>query len=1027
MLAFDAGSVVPSDRLVDELWRTQPPPGAGKTLRSYISRLRGLLRPDATVTARGDGYVLELEHAWVDAARFEGLTAEGLAALSRGDVRLAAERFGDGLALWRGRALADVIDVEALTLESRRLEELRLVALEGRIEAQLELGLHTELVGELERLVAEHPLRERFWRHLVLALYRCERQADALAAYRRAREQLSDELGLEPGEELRQLERAVLRHEVTPVPEHPPPHNLPAPLTSFVGRRRELADLERLLGEARLLTLTGLGGVGKTRLALELAARIVETYRDGVWFVDLSGIADPSLAPQQIASVLGLRQRADLPLLGILSNHLRTAKLLLVLDNCEHLLPSCAELIETLLVGAPPLRMVATSRESIGVTGGVEYAVEPLEVPPAAAHPGETTSVDAVRLFLDRASARSGLAATPTAVATVARICRDLDGIPLAIELAAARTRALSVDEIAAHLDDRFGFLKYWRRVAVPRHQTLRAAMDWSYELLSNREKEVLRRLSVFAGGFTLRAAAAVCAAADEAKALDTITRLVERSMVVADLRGDKTRYRLLETVRQYGAERLEEADEVEETRRAHALTFLSLAEEAPSADEDWFSRLMPEQDNLRMALDWSLAAGEEIAPRLALASSRFWYAREHDEEARRWLERALEAHPQRDSLHAELLGLLGSLLYESGDLQRADVLLSEGVRLARAHRNRALEALLIVRRALVRLHLPDVRWGEVLRGCEQAVAVLEAEGDLSGLAEAWVAIGKVRLFVGDDADQAALERAISYAHRSGNRRAELVAVELLAMTFLTLRMPADAAIEREEQLLAVAEDRYTEQTILGQLAWLYGCAGRFAEAREAIGRCRALYAESGASLWWASHAQITGSIELLAGDPVAAEGELRETYDALHGMGEVSYLSTTALWLAESLYEQGRYEEAEELADEAETTMLADDFTDHVHLRTIRAKLHTRRGDIDEAVRVVEDADRIRPASNAYLLGRVLLTKGDVLLRAGKHAEAVAALREALHLFEGLRAAALAVQARTLLDELAVASARPV
>jgi tetratricopeptide (TPR) repeat protein len=245
-------------------------------------------------------------------------------------------------------------------------------------------------------------------------------------------------------------------------------------------------------------------------------------------------------------------------------------------------------------------------------------------------------------------------------------------------------------------------------------------------------------------------------------------------------------------------------------------------------------------------------------------------------------------------------------------------------------------------------------------------------------------------------------------------------------MTFLTLRVPADAAIEREEQLLAAAEDRYTEQTILGPLAWLYGCAGRFAEARQAIGRCRALYAEIGASLWWASHAQIAGSIELLAGDPVAAEGALRETYDALHAMGEVSYRSTTALWLAESLYEQGRYEEAEELADEAETTMLADDFIDHVHLRAIRAKLHARRGDISRAMHLVEDADAITPAGNSYLLGRVLLTKGDVLLRAGKHAEAVTVLREALQLFEERRAPALAVQARTLLDELAVASAPP-
>ena len=1022
MLALDAGSVVPSDRLVDELWRGQPPSGAAKTLRSYISRLRRLLRPEATLTARGDGYVLELEHAWLDASRFEDLTKEGQAALTLDDVRGAAERFGDGLALWRGRALADVIDVEALALESRRLEELRLEALEGRLDAELELGLHAQLVSELERLVAEHPLRERFWRQLVLALYRCERQADALAAYRRARDLLADELGLEPGEELQRLEQAVLRHEVPAITRQAQPHNLPTPLTSFVGRDRELTDLDRLLGEARLVTLTGLGGVGKTRLALELAARRVEGYRDGVWFIDLSGIADPTLAPQQLAAVLGLRENPALPLLDILRNHLRTTELLLILDNCEHLLPSCAELIETLLLGAPPLRILATSRESVGVTGGIEYAVEPLEVPPAATDPGEVASVGAVRLFLDRASAPSGLAPTPTAVATVARICRDLDGIPLAIELAAARTKALSVDEIAAHLDDRFGFLEYWRRVAVPRHQTLRATMDWSYELLSDGEKTVLRRTSVFAGGFTMRAAARVCDAGEEAKALDTIAKLVERSLVVADVQEGETRYRLLETVRQYAAERLADAGEADAARRAHALTFLTLAEEAPPTDEDPLNRLVPEQDNLRVALDWSLSAGEEFGPELALACSRFWYRREHDEEARRWLERALGAHSQRDQLRAELLGLLGTVLYEQAELDKADAALSEGLALARAEGNCALEARLWVWWAHVRLYLHDVRWSELLKGCEEAAVVLESEGDLSGLADAWAAIGRARSWIGDDSDQEAFERAVSYARQSGNRRAELVALEFLAMTFLSLGTPVDAAIEREEQLLATTGDRYTEQAILGPLAWLYGFAGRFAEAREAIGQCRALYADIGASLWWASGAQIAGSIELLAGDSVAAEAVLREAYEALHAMGEVSYRSTTALWLAESLCEQGRFDEAEQLTDEAEALAHPEDFIDQVHLRTIRARLHAQHGQIDTTARLLEDAAAINPAGNAYLRGKVLLTKGEVL-RAARPEEAAAALREALRLFEEVHAAALAEQARTPLEQLAADS----
>ena len=272
----------------------------------------------------------------------------------------------------------------------------------------------------------------------------------------------------------------------------------------------------------------------------------------------------------------------------------------------------------------------------------------------------------------------------PDRVATVARICRDLDGIPLAIELAAARTRTLSVDEIAAHLDDRFGFLKYWRRVAVPRHQTLKATMDWSYELLSQAEREVLRRLSVFAGGFTLRAAAAVCVGADEAKALDLVGRLVERSLVVADLREGETRYRLLETVRQYASRTASEAGEADETRRAHAVTFVRVAIEGSLGGEDGLSRVAVEHDNVLTALEWSLSAGDESGPELACAYGRFWLWRGQFQEARPWLERALSAHRQRDELRAELLGLLGAVLHEIGDLARADEALSEGLQLAR-------------------------------------------------------------------------------------------------------------------------------------------------------------------------------------------------------------------------------------------------------------------------------------------------------------------------------------------------------
>ena len=1028
LLVLEAGRVVPAGRLVEELWRGDPPPGAAKTLRSHISRVRAVLRPDAELVARGGGYALVIEAGQLDGERFEGLFGAGQVALGRGEATVAAERFKGALALWRGRALADVLDIAPLALESRRLEELRLTALEGRIEAELDLGLHAQLVGELETLVAEHPLRERLWRQLVLALYRCERQADALATYRRARDLLAGELGLEPSEELRQLEQAVLRQQVPPVAQRPGQHNLPAQLTSFVGREHELAELERLLPQGRLLTLTGVGGVGKTRLALELATRVVNEFPGGVWLVDLSGVANAALIPQQIAPVLGLRESPDLPLLELLGNHFRKLEALLLLDNCEHLLPACAELVEALLRGASALRILATSREAIGVAGELEYPLVPLAVPSAAADPEETTDTAAVRLFLERSSATHDVAATPRAIATVARICRELDGIPLALELAAARTRTLSVDEIAAHLDDRFGFLKYWRHVAVPRHQTLEATMNWSYELLSEAEREVLRSLSVFAGGFTLRTAAAVCGGVDEAKALDLVGRLVERSLVVVDLREGEARYRLLETVRQYASERLAEAGKVDETRRAHAATFVRVATEGSLGGEDGLSRLAVEHDNVLAALEWSLSGGDRSGPELASAYGRFWLSRGQLQEARPWLERALSADQLRDELRAELLCLLGAVLRDTGDLARAEEVLSEGLHLARACANRALEARLLILQAAVRVFLDVIGYRQALGICEEAVTVLESAGDFAALADAWVEIAMLHYWLGQiSSDQAALERGEAYARRSGNRAAELLAQESLARSFDFLTVPTDLAIERQEQLLeAVEGEPRSEAHVLHHLALMYGFAGRFVEARSAIRRCRAVWAESGAKLDWASTAMNAGAIELMAGDPLAAERELREGYETLLAMQHIGYRATLTLLLAESVYAQGRYEEAERLVEDAAATTIHDDLPDQVSLRIIGAKLHARCGDFEAADRLSQEARELVPSWHHGLLGEVLVGRAEVLILAGKPDEAAEALGEAARLYEKRRAEPLAERVRKQLEQLAAHSLTP-
>ena len=462
LLVLEAGRVVPAGRLVEELWRGSPPPGAATTLRSYVSRLRSALAPEVPVAARGGGYAVSTGPDGLDASRFERLVAEGRDALGRGQAVAAGARIREALGLWRGPALADVLEVEPLALEAARLEELRLAAVEVRVEADLAAGLHTEVTGELERLVTEHPLRERLWQLLMLALYRGGRQADALAAYQRARAMLAQELGLEPGEELRQLEQAVLRQEIRRPPCISEQRNLPARLTSFVGRDQELVGLGKLLGEARLVTLTGTGGAGKTRLALEFAATVVERFPDGVWLAELAGIGDPELVGVQVMEVLGVRQAGGVPVLEALRYRFRSADLLLVLDNCEHLLDACAGLAAALLSSAPGLRVLATSREPLGVPGEAAYPVPPLAVPPEDADPADMAAAPAVRLFADRASAaRAGTEVLASSVAVIGRICRELDGLPLAIELAAARASALSVAEIEAHLADKFAILAY--------------------------------------------------------------------------------------------------------------------------------------------------------------------------------------------------------------------------------------------------------------------------------------------------------------------------------------------------------------------------------------------------------------------------------------------------------------------------------------------------------------------------------------------------------------------------------------
>jgi predicted ATPase/DNA-binding SARP family transcriptional activator len=1017
LLLVAGGQVVPAERLAEDLWGGRPPPGAAGTLRAHVSRLRTLLSPDAVLVAQGGGYALA--PGQLDAARFERLAGAGREALEGGKAAAAAIHFSEALGLWRGRALADVADVEPLAREAARLEELRLLVVEGRVEADLALGRHAEVTGELEGLVAEYPVRERLWRLLVLALYRSGRQADALAAYRRAREMLAEELGIEPGRELQALEQAVLRQEV-PAPPPMARHNLPVRLTSFLGRERELAALERLVREGRLVTLTGAGGAGKTRLALEFAAVAVERFGDGVWLAGLSGLADPRLVGSVVADALGLRQSGEVPVTEALCSRLRSAELLLVLDNCEHLLGGCAELAVALLGSCPRLRVLATSREVLGVPGEAVYAVSPLPVPPESSDAGALARAPAVRLFLERGRTARAAAAP---VEIVAGICRELDGLPLAIELAAARTTVLSAEEIAVRLADKFRFLADRRPMADPRHRTLKTAIGWSYDLLSADERRVFLKLSVFAGGFTLAAAAAVCCGGDEAVALDMVDQLVSKSLLAAEPTGGGTRYRLLETIRQYGAEVLAESGETERARRRHAAEFLHLAE-----NERELAVLLREQDNFRAALEYTLSGGSQAGPRLARALGGFWLARGLFAEARDWLERALAADPADPQLRADLHRLLGTVQFAASDVEQARATLAEGLQVAAA-------AGLEVAEARIRVLQADIQaqqsggYAESLHACQAAAAVLESAGDLDGLAEALLVTGRIRWWAADPvAAEQALQRAAQCARQSGNRRTEREAGTWLLATLQDMPIPAQEAVGRAERLLESASgDPWAEAAVLQPLILLYGNAGRLADARAAYQRAQSTFAASGAEIDRAICVKLAGRIELLAGDHVAAEQHLRQGYEALRATGERGHRASLATWLAEAVYAQGRFGEALRLTEEAEALGGLDDYEVQGRWRATKAKLLARRGEFPAATRLAEEAVALVPAAiDPPERAEFLLARAEVSRLHGALDEAEACARRALQFYEDRQMVPLAERARALIDSLATQCRTP-
>ena len=633
LLVLRAGTVVPRDRLIDDLWHGSPPPAAAATLRAHISRLRSILGASRLVS-RAPGYQLVASPDEVDAVRCERRFESARKALAQGEAARAADELRDVLGAWRGPVLADVADEPFVQSEASRLEELRLAVLEERIEADLALARHAELVGELEVLVSEHPFRERLRAQLMLALYRCGRQAEALETYQKARRLFVDELGIEAGRDLQALQRAILNQDaaVGAAPPEPPKSDLPAAPSRLIGRRLELQGLsDLLLGEPRLVSLTGAGGSGKTRLALEIAHALEPEFEQRVWFVPLASVQPEESVAARVLAGLGITEAPTEQPLETLGYSLRPHPGLLVLDNFEHLLQS-APLLAELLASCPRLKVLVTSRAPLNISGEHEYTLDPLPID------------DAVQLFTERARAvRPGFAGHE---AEVAEICARLDCLPLALELGAARSRLLAPRELLARLENRLDLAVGGPRDLPARQRTLRATLDWSYDLLEPFERRLLARLAVFAGSWSLEAAEEVCDAD-----LTVLQSLVEQNLV----RREGDRFGMLETIREFASERFERTAEAESVRRRHAEHVASLAEAAEPHTrggpdhELWLERLEREYANVRAAMTWAHVAAPELALRILGSLMRLFWIRPSLLESKAWLEHALAA----DSGHA--------------------------------------------------------------------------------------------------------------------------------------------------------------------------------------------------------------------------------------------------------------------------------------------------------------------------------------------------------------------------------------
>ena len=921
LLLSNSGAVASTDNILDALWPDEPPATGVKTVRFHISKLRKALEPTvagsgfSVIETRGNGYLIDADHHEIDAKRFEALAEAGRREMAQRPDR-AQRLLTEALALWRGRAFEDVGYEDFAAPEARRLDELRVAAVENRITAELRLGRSVDLVGELENLVAAHPHRERPTELLMQALYAAGRSADAVGAGRALRDRLI-EIGLEPQPSVGALEDQILRHDSSMAGAAEAPttqmreRRLPTPLTSFIGRSVEIRDVVTLIRSARLVSLVGSPGSGKTRLAIEVARALDAEYEHGATMVELSEVADPELVAQAVGTALGITAPVGADYTELIVGALYDRESLVVLDNCEHVVGNAARLVLSILQACPRVTVLATTREPLSVPGERLWPVPPFALPAAGPRQIEQLlDVDSIRLFADRARDVSpAFVVDSSNVDEIEAICRRLDGLPLAIELAASTVEALTPHQIAERLADRFVEAPSGRRPGYAHQATMEDAVRWSFDLLDPADQTIFARLSVFAGGFTMDAAETVAGWGDIARAdvFDSVLRLVHKSLLVplANVQN-QVRYRMLTVLRQFGNRTLRARGEELETDRRHADHFGAVAAAiAPhlQGPREAQTRTLAdlELDNFRHALESSLGAGRpETAMAITAGLTWYWYWRSYVTEGLSWARRALAAAPDTSTPErARLLYTVGIFENITGNYPAGSKCFTEAREIASQHGMDALEAATLTGLGVTMRDCGHL--ASALDHLTEAIAVDRRIGDASHLALSLRFAAAVSFMLGRTADaRTHVDESYAIFHGLGHRGGMGWAMETACrIAFRTGEGDGFELANQARDSFAAVRDRRNDAWVLIRMAEAHVDAGQLAAARAEVDQSLEIFIEFNDRRGMGYAVMHSGLVEMAAGRFDEIGAELRRALRLFVELGDEGGASTASGFLA--------------------------------------------------------------------------------------------------------------------------------